>query len=128
MMRTVWSLLTLIAGTAGLCVEEADVARICTAGTELGQRLSLALEGCGEGCERGQTCVRRSISEDINYRTVLGLERQSSHYCSTTDEIESLFHRSLESKWLVSHYCSSVFCSWWCCSGDLRVPVPGLGQ
>ena len=102
-MRTACSLLALIAGTAGLCVKEADVARICTAGSELGQRLSLALEGCGEGCGRGQACVRRSTSEDINYRTVLGLERQSSHYCSTTDEIESLFHQSLESKRLVSH-------------------------
>ena len=39
-MRTVCSILALIAGTAGLCVDQEDVARICTAGTDLGFKLS----------------------------------------------------------------------------------------
>ena len=124
MMRTACSLLALIAGTAGLCVKEADVARICTAGTELGQRLNLALEGCGEGCGRGQACVRRSTSEDINYRTVLGLERQSSHYCSTTDEIESLKKEIHKANFQAFTKCSNEVSL----SAGRLPPVPGVRE
>ena len=100
-MRTVvCSLLALIAGAAGLCVEEEDVARICTAGTDLGSKLSLAVEGCRDDCEGESSCGKRSLSfsEEKDYLGVLGVERRSSDYCYTTDEIESLFQQSLESK------------------------------
>ena len=48
-MRTVTSILTLIAGTAGLCVDQEDVARICTARTDIGFKLSqgVMLENLG---------------------------------------------------------------------------------
>lgn len=95
-MRTLCCLLAVIAGTAGLCVEEEDVARLCTAGTNLAYNLSRAVEECS------QTSGQRELSEGPDFRDVLGLGRQSSHYCYTTDEIETLFQHSLESKWLVS--------------------------
>ena len=104
-LRTVCSLLALIAGTAGLCVEEEDVARICTAGTELATKLSQAEEVCSYQCEGQARCRKRSL----DYTAVLGLERQSSHHCHTSDEIASLFQESLESKaGSLCRYCFSV--------------------